>query len=422
MKATFLLGSGVSVPAGLPGVDEITKQVVCVNDFRRGSNWVYRRVKGGDESTFRFPSRFPSEEDIRILLEYLQAQVACRFAARPSRFPNYEDLAYLAGQIRDDLLGDYANPALEPLIIRCLEDLKTLLDTGTESPREQLRCLAVEVVDYILDVLVALLGGESSQFEHLSLFLEAAMDSELRVLNLFTLNHDTLLEGFFESNGTRAADGFDRPDRRGMRWWNPASLDAQENGQGVAAVRLLKLHGSVNWHRFRPREPERAPDQCTVPTNPWGQERVGIQLSRPVSGGGDDDDEQEAVGRPLILVGTFGKMVHYTDDVFLELHYRFHRALAAATHLVVCGYGFGDRGINKRITGWLTLGPHSEGRRLLVINRSSLDELQEKARLTIGNRLRDWQDQGKLLYWPLPLGSEEVTWDRIRKEFLCLTA
>ena len=54
----------------------------------------------------------------------------------------------------------------------------------------------------------------------------------------------------------------------------------------------------------------------------------------------------------MLLVGTFNKVSEYSQGIFRELHYRFRRTLHKADQLVVCGYSFGDKGINSEIIEW----------------------------------------------------------------------
>ena len=103
-------------------------------------------------------------------------------------------------------------------------------------------------------------------------------------------------------------------------------------------------------------------------------------------------------------------MVHYTDEVFLELHYRFHRVLAESDQIIVCGYSFGDKGVNKRI-----LDRMSSPRpcRLLVIDPMRKEEFAVKARPAVAERLDRWSKTGRFTHWMDRLGSEKVTWKRV---------
>ena len=55
---------------------------------------------------------------------------------------------------------------------------------------------------------------------------------------------------------------------------------------------------------------------------------------------------------PLLLIGTFNKVAEYSRGIFLDLHHRFRSTLREADRLVVCGYSFGDKGINTAVIEW----------------------------------------------------------------------
>jgi len=60
-----------------------------------------------------------------------------------------------------------------------------------------------------------------------------------------------------------------------------------------------------------------------------------------------------------MLVGGFNKILNYTGGVFADLFCAFRSALYRTTELVISGYGFGDKGVNRAIIEWL----HSSLRR-----------------------------------------------------------
>jgi len=96
--------------------------------------------------------------------------------------------------------------------------------------------------------------------------------------------------------------------------------------------------------------------------------------------------------RPVMLIGTFDKIEQYSHDIFGQLSCEFRRVLATSTALLVCGYGFRDKGINNQIIEWLY---SSRSRRLVVIHPSPVD-LAKSARPAIGRGLGEWEKAGIL--------------------------
>ena len=100
MFLAVLLGSGASVPAGMPSVAEITAQVLSGENVMRS---------GG---SFRIADRLPEMHEpftqpVREVTAFIcQVQQLCvdYFASQDKdRVPNYEDISYIVSQISDGL-------------------------------------------------------------------------------------------------------------------------------------------------------------------------------------------------------------------------------------------------------------------------------------------------------------------------------
>jgi len=417
MRATFLLGSGISIPAGLPKVGDLTQAVVSGEGFRLLSEGVWRKADTEQSTQLLADAGSRKLHKILRLLNWLKEQAAARYRDEPERTPNYEDLAYLAGQIYDDYYGNFENPAIQPFVGNALIDLGELWrNSPPDRQRQSLGELAGSAVDYIRQVVARKLQASPISGEYLRLFKDASLDVDVSELNLFTLNHDLLVESSFARE--EIAVGL-KEFSDGSRRWDATVFDAP----GVKA-RLFKLHGSVNWHR-------------------WGLRSV--QDSRhPVIG--RDDRYSHFVGSysaldsmhplyefagssegPLILAGTFNKMLDYTKGIFLELQHRFLTALAGTDTLVICGYGFGDKGINTRIVEWRHQSPQNQ---LLIIDPAPPSEILKRARGAIRREIsaidsrnaKNSLPSGLVHHWPNGLeellpsnGMPIVTWERIRE-------
>jgi hypothetical protein len=429
MKVCFLLGSGVSRPASFPSLEEIGARVLSSENIVKGTDGIYREKRSSDGDTFF------SDEELKRLLEFLrwlELQANIRFERTPHR-ANYEDLFYLATQIHDDILDEYENPAVQPFIREALANLGDFIPEGAR-PLDHLSELAGNATRYIRDVVAVMLTKPPEWTDYLKLFLDGAHDSTVSEVNLFTLNHDKLLEEYFAAK-IDVTDGFEEQDSLGIRRWNPTLFDVTprrgivalgllklhgyrllrwccSRSGGIATVRLFKLHGSVDWLAFRPEQRRQGEDD----SNAWTEEYIGIRSSSSLSSARDSlGRRHEAVRRPLVSIGTFNKMIDYTDRVFFEMHYRLIRTLDEAERLIICGYGFGDKGVNKRITEWMC---SSLTRKILVIDPKEPEKLKESARSAIALKIDAWKQEKRWVHWVKGLGAPEITWDQIAKEFL----
>ena len=347
-RTAFLLGSGVSRPAGLPSVEKLTATILCGNTFLL------------DLST-----RFDS---------YYQQTFG--------RGMNYEDLFFVASQLRDELTGEANNPiaatAIETLRSECNFDLPQLSRS----------------LDYISDSVASSLRQPATRLDHLQPLKAAWEEAPLQTLNIFTLNHDLLLEHYFRDQDIPFVHGFDAVIKN-VRYWNPTLFDANVDG-----IRLLKLHGSIDWYRFQP-----------IGSNNWYDEMIGTYQGKyPSDAHAPNDVRLETVDpRPLLLIGSFNKIPEYTRRIFLDLYYEFRRLLDRSTILVSCGYGFADKGINEQILEWL----YGDRKRRIVLVEPKHEYLQRRARAAISLKWKDWVKDGTLTI--ISKGIEEVSWDEVKQ-------
>ena len=359
MKLTCLLGSGVSIPAGIPTVGDITNAVLS------GDGIIDRTDGVSDEK----------QEDGRkrlILLAWLKAQAASRYSEIPERSVNYEDLAHLADQIADDIGYDYENPAVHTFVCKALTELEGLFRNRTaDDSREMLRKLAETTVDYIRWIVIGMLAPKPAESDthYLQFFSDACNEDGVVQIDLFSLNHDTLVERFLvehlDHKKFSVANGFcEASSGDGSSRWDPSVYDAQKR-DGIR-VNVFKLHGTIDWITWEP-------------IGGTQQEKFENRFIGTYEHGTSKAPKFRKTGTPLILVGTFNKILRYNSQPFLELHYRFMRALEEKdrTTLIVCGYGFGDKGVNTRIVEWLRRSPSN---RLLIIDPEQSEILHNKAR------------------------------------------
>jgi hypothetical protein len=380
MRLVVLLGSGASLGANMPSVGEITARVLSGDGIIRHSD---ARFYGVDVIQ-------PHHETVPVqaavvFLHELKAISDGYFAVHePDRETNYEDLAYFARQIDDAIRFEYENPALAPLIER--------LVGGPYSGRNllELRDAAAEASDYIEDVVCALLGGPLNDLGYLAPLSDAFADGTVEQLDLFTLNHDRVIETHLRERGIHFSDGFER-DFGTLHLW--------QDSYAVANRHVFKLHGSTDWWRYH------------LDVDGWSGQMTARADGDPTDARGPNGDRLDypAGGRPRLLIGTFNKILSYPSDVFADQHFRFHEALANADRLLVVGYGFRDKAINARLIAWA----ERPGDRRMVVAHRDPDGLGDGARGAIRNKWARWQKGGLLGFVPRHL--EGTTWAELKE-------
>ncbi len=371
---------------------EITQKVIAGTGVFRYSDGSYHLGEARSP-----PIKQETQEYLGPVLRFLhrlERQVD-RYYKKGAHPANYEDLHFLASQVREVITGEYENPA----VLAFVEQLAS--EPGLLNPENGalIKCrwtpldLARESADYIHDMVAALLSVHPRRLDHVSFVVDAIKECGREELTICTLNHDTILEQVLASHQIPYEDGFGQPIDY-VRYFDPDLLTEDKGG-----VRLLKLHGSIGWYRLRPDDGHWTEDKVAIIEHPdWYHTRDPAgRLQMPME------------PRPVILIGTFNKAIHYTDWFFSELFYQFHQRIRSINSLVICGYGFGDKGINSQITQWI---PMSESNRIVVVHPNP-DRMRVNARGAIRRGFDYLEEQGRL--HSIAKKAERVTWEDINK-------
>lgn len=400
LEIAFLLGSGVSIPAGMPTTQQITECVLSGLGKTLGHGVARHHSDGTYYYHYTEETLIGKDEyvpRILILLNRLKAEIDVYYF-QSGHSANYEDLYYLVSQIEDSLTGNYDNPAVQPFIDKVFSDIKKVLEGKQGEIRNKwaMEELASEARAYIHDVVAVLLRRSPKHTDHLNGIKDAYGDAQLSGIDIFTLNHDTVLEQVLSKSGIQVIDGFGEPVK-GVRYWNPDLF-----GSTVSGMRIFKLHGSVNWFRFGQEGGQ------------WGSELVGIPLEWDIWHQKDPQGQTQLPvdGRPMILAGTFNKMLQYTSDIYAHLHYQFHHSLQNIERLVISGYSFGDKGINSQIIEWNYSRPD---RKILIIHHDP-GKLKRTARYAISKHIEEWIRLGKMAVINRKI--EGVSWSEIKANLL----
>ena len=166
-------------------------------------------------------------------------------------------------------------------------------------------------------------------------------------LVICTVNHDLLAERALRNADIAYIDGFGNAEN-GIRFFDPKTFRTND---GRAA--LIKLHGSINWYRFRPDNGDFHDDRYGIPTGShWHNRSVdGRRLTN-------------LDAHPHFLTGAYNKIAEYGAGIFLAQFREFDRALDAHDTVVMSGYGWGDKGINMRLKNWIW---GKRGRKILLL-------------------------------------------------------
>jgi hypothetical protein len=196
----------------------------------------------------------------------------------------------------------------------------------------------VYLINAITDSLAKLLDlpkdGIDEPLYHHRRFIKKVLTRplNLRRVNLFTLNYDTMIEQAGDAEGTILVDGFVgtlrrvfRPESYDIDFYFPAQTTEGTVHRFDRALHLYKLHGSITWHRCEPDW-----------DNPFGLYATIYN--------------QDCYTNETLIYPTPLKHGQALGMPYSELFRRFGNAIAQSQSvLFVIGYAFGDDHVNAMI-------------------------------------------------------------------------
>ena len=374
-RVLLLVGAGASVPAGYPKTSEITDQVYSGEHvFRNNSQSYYINQD--------VVSTVPLQPGIEMI---------CRASEviMPKRKGNYESLYDAIYKIRREYHSKYT--PFKSAIIHYLRDLRQIIRScRTDNPfLPQEDELLSNMLDYIKDITLEMIlrnRGNESNTSYLNIYHQLLESDDIEGLDIFTLNHDTLLEDNLKRYPI--IDGFETSGNSGISKWKPSLFDNPSN----KSIRLFKLHGSINWywlHRCRTHSNKNGKvsgsDSSTFLARFSNIDDVN-KYRKP-----KDESREEhfelSNDRPSILIGHYMKNFEYTSMPYLKMIECFSNYLQNNDSLIICGYGWRDLGINKLLDDWTRYW--KKPTRILNINNDKNRQESAEIDLTIEFYIED---------------------------------
>jgi len=320
-RLAFFFGSGISYEAGAPSVGAITKSVLQ-------GEWIAHT----DSRYYPRPIDYAGEAGDAIraqeFLRRIQRHIQPHIEAREQREVHYEDLFSAVRQIVQDEMFEIPNP----LIAESVAAIRQATADLTAPQRAHIDNNAfASLADRSSDLIQwAVAFGLSRVREPRGINVIGEVARLVENLDIFSLNHECLIEAQLRNHGLRFFDGF------GER--NGDAVIFNGDWPDAAAVRLFKLHGSLDWYRFRFPEWDQYARVAGSVDHARGADGKWLSLLQPM---------------PMFLTGTTVKEQAYGHGLVGELFTQFRQRISGHRTVVCCGYGWGDKGINIRLDQWL---------------------------------------------------------------------
>jgi SIR2-like domain len=372
---TFLLGSGISMKAGMKGTHDITENI-CQGD-----------------------SKHQMETEFTSFIR--QKYYECNGLEKRESI-NYEDIYYTIDSLCNESYEAKHDPAVVMFKSAIMPTALLIVDkhpkyncpafnTNILKPSEKANKLFEDTKCYILDKVAASLSVNNIDVGYLDNFLLNGVTScqnSQKIVNVFSLNHDLVLETFFENNKLKINDGFEKTEN-GFSKWNWDSFTQQN-----ADIRFYKLHGSISWHEIR--------NKCIV-----NRIEKDFEVLRK--------NGFWAESQPFVLTGTRNKAEKYTHSIYYDLQLSFSRALLNTNILVVAGFSFGDDIITTKIIEWFS---SNDTNKLVIIDKPSEDKdeknwntIKYNLRPTIGGHWDKFVSESRII--PIKKAIEDLYWKNV---------
>jgi hypothetical protein len=338
-QAAFFFGSGISYKSKAASVTRITEDLLHGKWEWHTMGRFVRAAQCDDKA-----------ERVQTFLTRLSDEMKSVHSAA-GWTPHYEELFSAVLQIQQHLRDEIVNPIVAPFIRDFAPRIADILAAHSAiGGRDVFTSLTENTINLANCVVYELLSEAQVPVEMSAISEVAALTDRV---DIFTLNHDLLVERELERTKTKYSDGFDRQNKD-LREFN--------SGWPNAPVRIYKLHGSINW--FRAELPGYV--QYVVPLIP------DVDHLRTANGFLVTLFDN---GLPYFLSGTNVKEQSYGTYLIGDLFSRLREVLNGHNTLIVSGYGWLDREVNHRLGQWL--GDRAETK-LVILHGRDPDELRNK--------------------------------------------
>jgi len=316
-STALLLGAGFSIAFGMPSTEKLTELLITSEESKFvKTTWgdYYTEEEWRRDGFYRTDLDFSKAEAYHNIIRFLYKKEQA-IESKLNRDINFEDIYSLLYFLRDpsssayshryheefikylDKLSDEEKTKLKSYSIQnLLNDLKEGIDLYSEAMR-MLQCIITKELQKDLELSQLL---KSKFWDHL-------FKSEK--INIFSLNHDLIIEKILEHKSKDFQDGFEL--KNGFQ-------EFTDNFPDNNKINFLKLHGSINWfyHGFHVKKHQNSNDRA-------------------------------------FLTGTQNKYEEYQMGIYSDLKWHYKRLLKDTERLIVIGYSFGDYGVNTEIINWM---------------------------------------------------------------------
>ncbi len=345
-RIAFVLGSGISyLTLGKDSSAYDLTQKILSDPWMRHSSGVYHK-----RNNKKSPEVTAIQKWLSILFEYHEFYLKRK--REGLRKTTYEDLYSICNDLRSEHIGRNDNLIASAFYNIFYDQLCVLSKDfkGEFMGVGDLGMFLDECCTFIQTVVVDKLRTEENP-KGLNFISEVCLSDRYDQIDIYTLNHDLLIENELKNKNIDFIDGFQDCEEGNVRIEDIKILETD------AKVRLIKLHGSIDWVDLRDKNDRRVVGSIKEISRDQYYKFNNVIYTE--------------VNR-YILTGTYNKLISYHYGFIHRLHRIFQNDIELAERVIVSGYGWNDTGINAHLEQYTSM---SETNKILILHQNP-DELK----------------------------------------------
>jgi len=354
-RLSVILGSGFSYYSGLPLVKDINIYFERDNS-RMLLHFSSDEWKWYDLANDVYKNNGSLSFD-RVAYGYILNELVNSFVFENKRFTNYEEFyQYVLDNLsKNGFLKDICGKAKKRFdknkeIAKDNQFYDTYASAFSAPHKRQI----YNLVNYLIGELLYWRKPFDSFKDNYNTFLSYL--SQFQYKDIFTLNHDLLIEALFQVNKIDYCDGFSQEGS--VLQTDGKKIISTFNGQFNYPTNLIKLHGSVDVYKYYCFEKNEKSLNSTdeyiyFKTHDYYEKQRPMRID-PITNEILQDFHWNIT--PQFITGTNKMELINSDYMYKKLYNEFTNQINKSEELLIIGYSYGDTHVNERIKTCLSQG------------------------------------------------------------------
>lgn len=333
----IIIGAGFSIPAGFPSGNELNEKffIGLENNILRVSSGEWYFDEHG--KTFSHNGRLNTQY---LSTSYLLSEFVEKFQKENHSIFNYEEFYDWFNQVNGNVnlieeLSEIVNARIKISHPRMKDDSYYLI----QNPDINLYYIIKRSFNFLIKDLLEREYNKNSTLDTYEPFINYI--SKWDNVNIFTLNHDLLLEHILDNYNIEYSDGFSKENTQ-IFGSNEEAISTFQN-KYESRIKLFKLHGSID---FLEMFCQKRNSNIFFKPNTY-RDRHFIKTYN-----GNNGELEEIVNANIVPQFLTGKdKINSINNHFYyeKLYNYFNESFSSCDEVAVIGYSYGDKHINSII-------------------------------------------------------------------------